>query len=158
MGGLVDRELDPAGAVLDHLGHEGGVFGADVLVVEADELRKAQNMLVEADPLVHLALLHVGDDVVDGRQAAGLNVRRVIALRIDRAIAWSEDAPIAIAIDEAVRRVAVGLDARAFVDAELVLQDRRRLYSLRAPFGRRLVRGRHVFHVEGDVLHAVSVH
>ena len=34
-GRLVDRELDPAVAVRHHLGHERGILGRDVLVVEA---------------------------------------------------------------------------------------------------------------------------
>ena len=66
LGRLVDRELDPAGAVLHHLRHQGGIFGADVLVVEVDQLLEAEHVLVELDPLVHLAFLDVADDVVDG--------------------------------------------------------------------------------------------
>ena len=78
------RELDAAGAVLHDLRHERGILGADVLVVEVDELVEAEHVLVELDPLVHLAFFDVADDVVDGGEADGLERGGVVAFRIDR--------------------------------------------------------------------------
>ena len=66
---LVDRELDPPRAVLHDLRHQRRVLGADVLVVEVNELLEAEHLAVELDPLVHLAFLDVADDVVDGGEA-----------------------------------------------------------------------------------------
>ena len=50
LGRLVDRELDPARAVLHHLRHQGRVLGADVLVVEVDELREAEHVARRTRP------------------------------------------------------------------------------------------------------------
>ena len=36
LGWLVDRKFDPTVAALDHFGHQSGVLGADVLIVEMD--------------------------------------------------------------------------------------------------------------------------
>src|SRR5260221_4750500 len=66
---LVDRDLDLARATFHHLGHQRGVLGADSLVGEVDDLREAQDALVEADPLVHRAQLYISADVVDGLDA-----------------------------------------------------------------------------------------
>ena len=122
LGRLVDRELDPPGAVLHHLRHQGRVLGADVLVVERDELLEAEHLAVELDPLVHLPFFDVADDVVDGRQADRVGRRRAVAFRVERLEARGEHAAIAVAVDEGVRRVAVGLDGRRLEDAELVFQ------------------------------------
>ena len=55
LGWLVDREFDPPGAVLHHLAHQRRVLSADVLVVEVDQLREAQNITIVCDPFIHLA-------------------------------------------------------------------------------------------------------
>ncbi len=69
LGRLVDGELDPPAAVLHHLGHQGRVLGADVLVVEVQQLAEAHHLVVEVDPVVHLAQLHVAHHVIDRRPA-----------------------------------------------------------------------------------------
>ena len=72
-------------------------------------------------------------------------------------IAGREDALVVVAVDEGVRRVAVGADGGGLVDAELVLQ----LFAAGAPPRRRahgFVEGSgDVVHLEGDVLHAVAM-
>jgi hypothetical protein len=59
-------------AVLHYLRHQGGIFGADVLIVEMQQLAEAQHLVVEIDPGVHLAQLHVANDVIHGCQPSGL--------------------------------------------------------------------------------------
>src|SRR5918996_3099235 len=68
LGGLVDRELDPAAAVGDNLRHQRRVLGRDRLVREMDHLRHPEDALVVVDPLLHVAELDVADDVVDRHQ------------------------------------------------------------------------------------------
>ena len=158
LGRLVDRELDPPRAVLHHLRHQGRVLGADVLVVEVDELREAEHVLVEPHPLVHLAFLDVADDVVDRLQADRVERARAVAVRVERLVAGGEDAAVAVAVDEAVRRVAVGADGGVLVDAVLVLAAASGGVTPTAPAADgRLVGRRDVVHFEGDVLHAVAV-
>ncbi len=63
---LVERELDLAGAVGDHLAHQRRVVGGDVVADELGHVGEAHDPLVELHPLVHPAELDVADDVVDG--------------------------------------------------------------------------------------------
>ena len=107
LGGLVDGELDVAVAVGHDLGHEGGVFGGDVVVVEVLVEGEAHDVGVEVDPLVHGVPAHVADDVVDVQQAdrAGDGVVR------DGLVAGEEGAGVVGAVDEGVDGVAVGGDA-----------------------------------------------
>ena len=63
---LVQRELHVAAAVGDHLAHQGGVLGGDVVADELLHVREAQDAVVEADPLVHVTQLDVANDMVDG--------------------------------------------------------------------------------------------
>ena len=69
LGRLVDRELHAAVAVGDDLRHQRRVLRRDVLVGEVDHLGHPEDVLVELDPLVHVAELDVADDVVDREQA-----------------------------------------------------------------------------------------
>ncbi len=88
----------------------------------------------------------------------GWNVRGTVAFRVERLIARGEDALVAVAVDEAVRRVAIGADGGVFVDAVLVLQRARRRDADRRRAGSARLEGRaDVVHFEGDVLHAVAV-
>ncbi len=68
LGRFIDRELDPSVAILHYLGHQGGIFGGDILVIEGHQLTKAHHLVVEVDPVIHLAELHVADDMVDRGQ------------------------------------------------------------------------------------------
>ncbi len=76
-GGLVERELDPVVAVGDDLGHERRVVGGDVVTDELGHVHEAHDLVVEADPLVHLAELDVADDVVECLEEP---LRRALAL------------------------------------------------------------------------------
>ena len=64
LGRLVDREHDLV-VVPDHGGHQRRVLGGDLVVVEVGELVEAEHVLVVADPLVEVAALDVGHDVVE---------------------------------------------------------------------------------------------
>ena len=97
--------LQLAGAVLHHLAHEGAVFGADVLVAEVLELREAHDLGVPGGPVVHLAEVHIRDDVVDGGQA-----HAAAAGDRDRLVAGREDTAIVPPFDEFEHRVAGVLD------------------------------------------------
>src|SRR5260370_41651287 len=69
LGSLVDSEFDTPAAILHHLGHQRGILGTDCAVVQVNELREAQNTLVECHPLVHLAQLDIAYNMIDGSQA-----------------------------------------------------------------------------------------
>ena len=58
---LVERELHPVVAVGDDLGHQRGVVGGDVVADELRHVHEAHDLVVEADPVVHLAELDVAD-------------------------------------------------------------------------------------------------
>src|SRR5712692_8186935 len=62
---LVNWKLDCAGGISHYLGSQRRVFSADVLVVEADELGEPEDLAIEFDPEIHLALFHVRYDVVN---------------------------------------------------------------------------------------------
>ena len=68
---LVKRELDPVVPVRHHFGHEGRVFGRDVLIVEVLIERKAHHRGVKIYPTVHLVPAHVPDYVVHMQQPCG---------------------------------------------------------------------------------------
>ena len=74
-GRLVERELHPVVAVGDHLAHQRGVVGGDVVADELGHVREAHDPVVEVDPLVHPAELDVADAVVEGLEQP-LRVRR----------------------------------------------------------------------------------
>ena len=72
----------------------------------------------------------------------GWKVRGAVAVRVERLVTRGEDAAVAVAIDEGVRRVAVGADRGVLVDAVLVFeQGGRRSRGLR-PAGSRSPRTR----------------
>ena len=126
---LVDGKLNSPVAALNHFGHQSCVLGADVLIVEMDQLGKAHDMLIKADPIVHLAFFDITDDVIDRFEANRIECPGTVAVRIERLVARREDAVIAVAVDEGVRRVAIGLDGSQLVDTSFILQERgRRLF------------------------------
>ena len=106
-GGFIDGELDVAVAVGHHLGHQGGVLGGDVFVVEVLVEAEAHDVGVEVDPLVHGVPAYVADHVVDVDEAdwAGDVVVG------DMTVAGEEGAVVVGAVDEGVDGVAVGSDA-----------------------------------------------
>ena len=63
---LVERELHPVVAARDHLRHQGGVVGGDVVADELGHVGEAHHPVVELDPLVHPPELDVAHAVVDG--------------------------------------------------------------------------------------------
>ncbi len=86
------------------LGHQRGVLGADVLVVERGQEREPEDPLVEADPVLHPAFLDVGDDVVDRRQADRVERVRAVTVGLDRFEARGEHAAVAAPINEGIAR------------------------------------------------------
>ena len=152
-GGFVDGELDAAVAVRHDLGHQRRVLGGDILVVEVQQLAEAHHLVIELDPVIHLAERHVADDVVDGGQAGGLRF-----LVLDGAIGGGEDALIVVAVHEDVQGLAVGVNGRGAEDAEIILLFARRPGGFAAARGGLLPGLLHVVHFEGDDLDAVAVH
>src|SRR6478672_1540859 len=69
-GRLVERELHAVVAVGDDLAHERRVVGGDVVTDELGHVHEAHDLVVEGDPLVHVAELDVADDVVEGLEEA----------------------------------------------------------------------------------------
>jgi hypothetical protein len=106
-GGLVDGEFDEAVAVGHDFGHEGGVFGGDVVVVEVLVEGEAHDAGVEIDPVVHGVPAYVADHVVDVEEADGTG--DVVVL--DGSVSGEESAGVVGAIDEGVDGIAVGCDA-----------------------------------------------
>src|SRR5262249_4909350 len=123
---LVNGKLDTPVAALNYFGHEGGVFRADVLVVEVHKLCETHDVFVKMDPLVHFAFFDMADDVVDRLEADGVESSRAIAIRIERLIPRGKDALIAVAIDKGVRGIAVSLDGGVLVNAGFILEQRGR--------------------------------
>ena len=106
-GGFVDGEFDEAVAVGHDFGHEGGVFGRDVVVVEVLVEREAHDFGVKVDPLVHGVPAYVADHVVDVEETYGAGDVVVF----DGSVAGEEGAGIVSAVDEGVNGVAIGSDA-----------------------------------------------
>jgi hypothetical protein len=155
LGGLVDRELDPARAVGHDLRHQRGVLGRDLLVGEVDHLGHPEDALVVVDPLLHVAELDVADHVVDAHEQQLVRVvRRHLGAPLE---ARQERALVAVALDEQVQRVAVGGDRREPDLAVLVLDDVRRMHAARPVLDRVVVGGLGVGHAQRDLVHAVAV-
>ncbi|GAA3061299.1 hypothetical protein GCM10020000_50550 [Streptomyces olivoverticillatus] len=153
MAKLVERELHLAGAVRDDLRHEGGVLGGDVVAHELLHVGEGHDVVVEADPVVHLAELDVADAVVDRLEepVAGLDDR----LGGDEA--RQVGAGVAGALDQGVAGLAVRGDGGEDDRAVLVLQLVRLLQAGGAVLQRVGVRGAGVRHLDGQVDDAVAV-
>ena len=88
VGRLVDRHHDLRAVPHDRR-HQRGVLGADLVVVEVVQLAEAEDLGVEAHPVVELALLDVADDVVD--RESGRPAGRPVGLgRLSVAVAGLE--------------------------------------------------------------------
>jgi hypothetical protein len=75
-------------AVGDDLGHQRGVVRGDVVADELRHVHEAHDLVVEADPLVHVAELDVADHVVEGLEQP---LRSTLALHVAgaaRDVAW----------------------------------------------------------------------
>ena len=101
----VQGELDRVRAVAHHDAHERAVLGGDVLVVERDEGVEAKHLHVVVDHGVHLVPADVADDVVDPAEPARDGRDRLPGLE-----AREEGAGVVVPPDEAVQRVAIGVD------------------------------------------------
>ena len=152
-GGLVDGEFDVAVAVGHDLGHERGVLGGDVVVVEVLVEAEAHDVAVEVDPLVHGVPADVADDVVDVEEADGAGD---VVVR-DGVVAGEEGAGVAGAVDEGVDGVAVGGDAGGG-DAAVVVGGVGGLLDAAGAAGGGLVPGlAGIVDPEGDGADAVAV-
>src|SRR5262245_39010388 len=90
------------------------------------ELLEAEHVLIAPAQLVHLASLHVADNMIHRSEANRMEGGRAVAFRVERLEAGGEDAFVAVAVDEGVRRVAVGADRGALVNTEFVFESLRR--------------------------------
>ena len=154
-GGLVQRELHPVVAARDHLAHQRGVLGGDVVADELGQVREAHDPVVKRHPLVHVAELHVADHVVEGDERRACSLRRRARARH---VARQVGAVVARAVHQRVRRVAVGLEGRGAHGAVLVGDVVRLCPAIVAP-GLAGVRDAlvHVGHFECHVEDAVAV-
>jgi hypothetical protein len=151
---LVQRELHLLVAVRDHLAHQRGVLGGDVGADELLHVLEAHHLVVEGDPGVHLAQLHVADDVVDGLEQPLL--RRGDQRRpLDEA--GQEGAAVGGPLDQGVPRLAVRRDGGRDDLAGLVLGQVRLGQTHGTALDRHVVRPRGVRHAQRDVDDAVAV-
>ncbi len=153
-GRLVDRELDLEGAVGDDLRHQRAVLGGDVVAHELLHVREAHDLVVEADPLVHLAEFDVAHAVVDrleGAPGGRLDDRR------GGGEAREVRAVVAGALDEGVPGLAVRGDRGEDDRAVLVLQLVRLGQRAGAVLDGVRVRGAGVRDLDGEVDDAVAV-
>jgi len=120
--GLVQRELDLPGPIRDHLAHQRGILGGDVVADELLHVREAHDPVVEVHPLVHLAELDVADAVVD------LGEARPSArgpYRPGRDVPGQVGAGVTGPLDQRVPGVAVGGDGGQHGLPVVVLDDAR---------------------------------
>ena len=151
--GLVDRELDAPVSIAHHLGHQGGIVGGNVLVVEGDQLGEAHDLGVELAPGVHLAPADVADHVVDVFEADG----RCRALGVPCLVARQEHAVVGLSLHEDVDGVSIGLDAAEDHLAIAILAGVRLECAHGAAGGGLLPALLRVVHPQGHGLHAVAV-
>ena len=151
LGGLVDRELELPAAVGHDLRHQRGVLGGDRLVGEVDQLGHAEDALVVAHPLLHVAELDVPDHVVDAREQ---RLRGRVVARLE---AGHERAVVAAALHEQVDRLPVGGDRGELHAAVLVLDPVRRGHAAGAVRHGVRVGGRGVGDAQRDLVDAVAV-
>jgi putative peptidoglycan lipid II flippase len=120
--GLVQRELDLPGPVRDHLAHQRGILGGDVVADEFLHVREAHDPVVEVHPFVHLAELDVADAVVDlgeeSTSAPGPD-------GLGRDVSGQVGARVTGPLDQRVPGVAVGGDGGQHGLAVVVLDDAR---------------------------------
>ena len=155
LGGLVDRELDLPLPVGHHLRHERGVLGVDLLVGEVDDVREAHRALVELDPVVHPAELHVADHVVDRFQA---DTGRGPAVRPSDFLKTGEERTgVLVAVHERVDVLAVRRDRRQLDAPEVVLDPVGVDYAARTALHRLAIRLTCVRNGERGVSDAVPV-
>ena len=155
LGRFVDRHHDLA-AVPHHRRHQRRVLGADLLVVEVQQLGEAHHVGVEVDPRVELALGDVADDVVDGDEAdVGADVRvGELVVGVPRLECRTA---VAQTVDERVHRLAVGGHLGQFEVAVLVTLDPRLAHAARpAGEGGRIGSGG-IVDEPGEIVNAVAV-
>ncbi len=150
-GRLVDGKLDAALAVGDHLGHERGILGGDLLVGEMEHLGEAEHALVVRHPLVHAAQLDVAHRMVE------LGQEPQVSAAGDGGEAREKRPVVGGALDEGVHRLAVRGDRREAGRAVLVLELVRLGDAKRAALERGSVGSGGVGHGEGERTDAVAV-
>ena len=103
-------------AVRDHLAHQRGVVGGDVIADELRHVHEAHDPVVEADPLVHLAQFDIADDVVQSlEEALGSSGALDVAAfrgRVPGQVAARIAVAVDHALDQSVPGLAVGRDRR----------------------------------------------
>src|SRR5207247_9411287 len=130
---------------------ERGVFGADVLIVAADGLAQAEHFAIKLDPVLHLPLFDVCNDVVYFLETYW------VRLSFDGNEAGGEDSSVLIAFGEGVYGVSIGGDRAAFQISRVVFQDCGIAYSFGASLHSLLVGPLDIFHSWSNVRCSVSV-
>ena len=150
--------------VRDHLAHQRRIFRRDVVAHELGHVRESHDPVVEADPFVHLAELHVADHVIQrlevplrrAGRAAGPG-RPVSGHRPPRHVAGQVRTVVTGPVDEAVPGLTVGGDRCQPNGPMLVTHVVRRLQDR----GALTAGARHapvdVRHLQGDVGDPVTV-
>ncbi len=111
---FVDGKLDAPVAVLHHLGHERRIFSGNVLVVEVHELTEAQHLMIKINPVIHLAKLHIANDMVNRRETCGLG------FILNRLIGWSENTFVIIAVNKDMQGFTIRINCRCAINAEII--------------------------------------
>ena len=155
--------------VRDHLAHQRRIFRRDVVAHELGHVRESHDPVVEADPFVHLAELHVADHVIQRLEVPRLEVPRrrargtggpgrpVSGHRPPRHVAGQVRTVVTGPVDEAVPGLTVGGDRCQPNGPMLVTHVVRRLQDR----GALMTGARHapvdVRHLQGDVGDPVTV-
>ena len=149
-GGFVDGHLDQTAAVPHHLRHQSRVLGRDRLVIKVAKEDKAEDVLIELDPSVHLPELDVADDMVDAGKSNRLG--DVIGERSE-AGRW----PGAVRLDQRMDRLPISTDAGLGPNLAAAFDHFRLVGRLRPPGQSHLVSGLGIGNGEGDIVNAGTV-
>src|SRR5437868_6738738 len=82
---------------------------------------------------------------------------RIVAFRVKRLEPGREDPFVAVAIDEAMRRISVDADGSRLQHAEFILENGRRPHRDRAAANRFVEAAAHVRHIESNIHDAIAV-
>ena len=154
---FVDGHLHLVSGVCHDDGAKGGVFGVDLFVVHTPEAVEAEDLFVPIDCRHHLVVGLIADDVVDVKELGDGDEGGEGVDDGAGDVTGEEDPLIAVALDEGVSDVAVGLNGSEDHVAVRVLEAEGRLDGLGATLNGSCVDISTRGDSKGDVLHCVSL-